>query len=58
MEHPVSKLLEVYDADDGSIDFGKDADKQTLHRYLRETGNIAKGKRVFLTGVLGQEWLS
>lgn len=52
IEHPISELLKVYDADDESSDFNKDPNKQMLHRYLRETGNIAKGKGIFLTGSL------
>jgi hypothetical protein len=52
IEHPLPELLRVYNLSEASIIQSGDKGDYELYYYLRETGNIANGKRVFLTNHL------
>jgi hypothetical protein len=52
IEHPLSELLRIYNLNEGSVFESREKGDHELHRYLCETGNVANGKRVFLTNHL------
>jgi hypothetical protein len=52
IEHPLPALLRIYNLNEGSILESREKGDHDLYRYLCETGNVANGKRVFLTNHL------
>ena len=51
IHHDIASLLRVYSEDGHKLFSAKDADDPdvALHRYIKDAGTIAEGKRVFLT---------
>lgn len=49
IEHSISDLLRVYKTDGDKLFDGHEAEDIVLHRYIRDAGSVAEGKRPFLT---------
>jgi hypothetical protein len=49
IQHSISDLLRVYKAEGDKLFDGHKAEDIVLHRYIRDTGSVAEGKRPFLT---------